>query len=133
MKVFATYCSADKSRAEDPLPAIERYHSGRIRSLYNAALSLGAGFVILSGEFGLLDPYERIPYYDKRLGPEEVASHADTVERQLRAMGIDEAVFFARSVADDPHIQPYIDCITLACERAGVPIVIIEAESNPGD
>ena len=130
MKVFSTYCSADKNRSKDPLPAVERYQSGRIRSLYNAALSLGAGFAILSGKYGLLDPCERIPFYDKLLTAAEVPSHAKTVERQLRAMRIEEMVFFSRPVSEDPNIEPYVDCIKLACDQAGVLIVIIEVPSN---
>jgi hypothetical protein len=130
MKVFSTYCSADKNRSEDPLPAIERYRSGRIRTLYSAALSLGAGFVILSGEYGLLDPCEPIPYYDKRLDPAEVPSHASTVARQLRSRGIDSVVFFSRAVSGDPNIEPYIDCIALACEKAGVQIVVVEVPDS---
>jgi hypothetical protein len=130
MKVFSTYCSADKNQSRDPLPAIERYHSGRIRSLYNAALSLGAGFVILSGRYGLLDPCEPIPYYDKRLNAAEVPSHANTVARQLGSMRITEVVFFSRPVSEDPNIEPYIDCIKLACDQAGVLIVIIEVSKR---
>jgi len=98
--------------------------------LYNAALSLGAGFAILSGEYGLLDPCARIPYYDKRLSAAEVPSLAKRVVKQLGAMGIEEMVFFSRPVSEDPNIDPYLNCIKLACDQAGVLIVIIEVSQN---
>ncbi len=45
-------------------------------------------------------------------------------------MGIEEMVFFSRPVSEDPNIEPYVNCIKLACDQAGVLIAIIEVPNN---
>ena len=65
--LYCTYCSADKNRARAPMPAVRRYLSKRIRTAHRMSRREGVSFAILSGEFGLLGPYEKIPYYDHLL------------------------------------------------------------------
>ena len=65
MTTFVTYCSKEKRHSAASMPAIARSDRARIRTLYRAALSIGADFLILSGKFGLLKPDEPIPGQDR--------------------------------------------------------------------
>lgn len=89
--VFCTYCSDDKDRSHEELPAIQRYRSNRIQSVYNAAMSLGFKFLILSGEYGILEASDPIPYYDHLLQSSEVSEHTKRVADQMEAQNEDEA------------------------------------------
>ncbi len=79
MTIFCTYCSAKKDRSQGELPAIQRYRSHRIKSVYIAAVSLGLKFLILSGEYVILEPSDPIPYYDHLLQSSEVSEHSKKV------------------------------------------------------
>jgi hypothetical protein len=108
------------------LPAVERYESERIRRIYAAALSVGAGFYILSGEYGLLAPQEPIPYYDHLLVEAEVAEMVATLTRQMQSSGIKQIIFFTVSLADDPLLKPYHAALHQACAQANVTLAVVE-------
>ena len=131
MTVFCTNCSAKKDRSSRELPAIQRYHSHRIKSVYIAAMSLGLKFLILSGEYGLIEPSDPIPYYDHRLQSSEVAEHSKRVVDQLESFGVKDLIFFARSLSDDEHLKPYFDCIKSASQMTGIEVKFVELP--PGD
>jgi hypothetical protein len=117
MTVSCTYCSAEKDHSEGELPAIQRYRSPRIKSVYTAAKSLGLGFLILSGEYGILEPSDPIPYYDHLLQSSEVSEHSNLVAGQLEALGVKDLIFFTKPA---PEVRPYRECIKSASEKAGV-------------
>jgi len=118
--VYCTYCSARKRRDSHPLPAVERYDSGRIRDIYRLARADGVQFLILSGEYGLLLPEEEIPYYDHLLRREEVGALVELVAHQLRVRKIKKLVYFTRPLEGSQDVRPYHDTIAAACSRAGV-------------
>lgn len=130
MTVFCTYCSAKKDRSQGELPAIERYRSHRIRSVYIAAMSLGLQFLILSGKYGILEPSDPIPYYDHLLQCSEVMEHSEQVAVQLKALGVKDLVFFARSFSDDENVKPYFECIKAASQKAGIALKSVALPTN---
>ena len=130
MTVFCTYCSADKDRSRGELPAIQRYLSHRIKSVYFAAMSLGLKFLILSGKYGILEPSDPIPYYDHLLQSSEVSEHSKKVADQLEALGVKNLIFFTRSFSDDENLKPYFDCIKLASQKAGIELKFVDLATN---
>src|SRR5689334_13241459 len=118
MTVFCTYCSAEKAPAAEPLPAIRRYRSERIERIYGAARGAGCGFYIFSGEYGLLGPDEKIPYYDHLLVAGEVQAHATKLTEQIKQYGITQIVFFTLPVLRDEKLAPYHAALRLACTMA---------------
>lgn len=128
MTVFSTYCSAEKETTDSPLPAIQRYRSDRIKRIYSAALTCGAGFFILSGEFGLLKPNELIPYYDHLLISDEIEAHSFKVAEQIRQHGITQIIFFTSPVAVDEKLEPYHASLRLACQKASINLSFVEID-----
>jgi len=130
MTVFCTYCSTKKDRSQGELPAIQRYHSLRINSVYLAAVSLGLRFIILSGKYGILEPSDPIPFYDHLLQSSEVSEHSKKVAGQLEALGVKNLIFFSRSLPDDENLKPYFDCIKFASQKAGIELKFVELATN---
>ena len=130
MTVFCTYCSAKKDRSQGELPAIQRYRSLRIKSVYIAAMSLGLKFLILSGKYGILKPGDPIPYYDHLLQSSEVSEHSKKVADQLEARGVKDLIFFGGSLSDDENLKPYFDCIKIASQKAGIELKFVEIAIN---
>ncbi|NQY04736.1 MAG: hypothetical protein HRT68_00675 [Flavobacteriaceae bacterium] len=124
MKAYCTYCSAEKNDSEKAIPAIDLYNSHRISEVYKWSQEKGLGFLILSGKYGLVEPTERIHYYDHLLKPKEVEPHSDLLASQIKAMGITEIVFFMSRLEKDPNLQAYRDCITKACIKSNVALTI---------
>lgn len=123
---FCTYCSALKSEAVGSIPAIQRYQSSRIQHTYEAASLLGVEFYILSGEYGLLQPSEPIPWYDHLLLPNEVSRLASIVASQMGTFQIQQLLFMTRSVAQFPELAPYHETIHAASELAEVALCMVE-------
>ncbi|MCJ7625844.1 MAG: hypothetical protein MUO76_20320 [Anaerolineaceae bacterium] len=130
MTVFCTLCSAEKDRSGGELPAIQRYHSHRINSVYIAALSLGIKFLILSRKYDILEPSDPIPYYAHLLQSSEVPEHSKMVAEQLEAHGVKDLVVFARPVSDDENAKPYFDCIRIASQKAGIELKFVDLLTN---
>ena len=130
MTVFCTYCSANKDHSLEELPAIQRYQSQRIHSVYNAAMSLGYKFLILSGKYGVLEPSDPIPYYDHLLLSSEVPEHSKKVANRLEALGVKEIIFFAQPLSVDENLKPYFDCIKSASQRIGIDIKFVDLSIN---
>lgn len=128
MIVFCTYCSARKYRVDYPMPAIEVYRSERINHVHRASLEANAECLILSGKYGLLSTVDKIAYYDHLLKAEEVEAHAQVLVHQLQEKGVSKVIFWMNSVESDHQLEPYLDCIELACKRALVPIEIRVAQ-----
>ena len=125
MTILCTYCTDKKDHSEGEMPAIRRYRSPRISSVYSAALSLGLGFAIVSGEYGILDPCDPIPDYVHLLLPEEVPEHSGLVAGQLAVLGADELVFFTKRETADPNVKPYCESISKACKKARVELKFV--------
>ncbi len=130
MIAFCTYCSKNKHETAGNLPAIELYDSPRIRRVHEAAQIVGAGFLILSGKFGLLAPATPIPFYDHLLIAEEVGSLVEIVMPQLEATGVDGVVYFTVSFSDDEFVRPYHDTLASACARMRLPFIVATLEQT---
>jgi hypothetical protein len=130
MYTFCTYCSASKSHEEGEISAIRRYQSLRIKTVHAAASSLGLGFHILSGEYGLLSPEHPIPWYDHLLRPEEVGQLVERVAEQIDECQISSLVYFTNSLAKEPTVVPYHNVIVAACSLTGRPFIVVEIDGE---
>ncbi|MEK8024063.1 MAG: hypothetical protein AAB229_09685 [Candidatus Hydrogenedentota bacterium] len=110
-----TYCCRDKDPAPGLLLAIKRYRSDRIQSLYRQAIEEGSGFLIFSGQFGLLRPDEEIPWYDHMLQPEEIPAMILKICGPLGRY--DAATFYYR---EGDNIASYLEAIRTAADRTAV-------------
>jgi len=128
MTIFSTYCSAEKEPANGLLPAIKRYRSDRIKRIYSAALTCGADFFILSGEFGLLKPNELIPYYDHLLVADEIETYSFKVAEQIKQYGITQIIFFTLPVAADQKLEPYHTSLRFACQMTSINLSFVEID-----
>lgn len=117
-KVYCTICSKDKRTDKGLLPAKERYISDRINSVGKLSENDKVPFFILSGEFGLLNSDERIPYYDHLLIPEEVAILTERATKKLSELKVGEVVFFARPKKES--WVPYYDVLEGATNALGI-------------
>ncbi|MEJ2746050.1 MAG: hypothetical protein P8123_10280 [bacterium] len=124
--LFCTYCSGAKRKGEKRLPAIKRYISSRILAVYQASKREGALFSILSGEFGLIGPWTKIPYYDHLLKSSEVTNLIPQMVKYLQDIECPAVHFYHDSLQVDAAIKPYLSAITRACRRASVPLLMIE-------
>lgn len=126
MNALCTHCSAKKRHDPSDMPAILRYKSQRICDVHTAALSLKAGFFILSGKFGLLRPCYPIPDYDHKLTDPEVEAHSKTVAAQLAESAVDHLVYITQAVADDQNLKPYLETIRRACALTSVSLFVLQ-------
>jgi len=126
MTYFCTHCVAEKDLSPGDLPAIQRYRSRRLQSVFNAAESVGLGFLILSGLYGILEANDPIPYYDHLLLPSEVSEHSVLVRGQLDSLGVRDIIFFSGTLSEDENLQSYLDCLRNACGEAGIELKFVE-------
>ncbi len=124
--LYVTYCSGRKKEDPEPMPAVRRYVSARIRAVHRKSREDAAPFAILSGEFGLLGPYQRIPYYNHLLRADEVESLLPQVVGYLGRKGVRAVRFFHDPLRKDPRLAPYIDAIKRACRLAGARLILTE-------
>jgi len=106
---FITHCCRRKSRKKGLLPAGERYLAGYINEVLKLSKSQGAGFLILSGEFGFLKENAKIPYYDKLLTYPDFDSLNRVVDRQYKKYRFKKAVFFHGDTKIDGKVRTYVD------------------------
>ena len=112
--------SARKNETAGLLPASQRYLSERIRRVEELAKQDGLRFHILSGEFGLLESGQPIPWYDHLLVSEEVPALVEKVAARMVEEHIQQVDYYARPVDVDPNNAPYTRTMEIACARAGV-------------
>ncbi|MBU0742947.1 YaaA family protein [bacterium] len=125
MIAWCTCCSAAKREDLGPLPALERYQDPRIHDLAERAGAAGTGFLILSGEYGLLRPDDPIPWYDHLLLADDVDELVGRVTGQLGDLDVTSIVFHTVDPAPEPQLRPYLETISEACRRAGVDLEIV--------
>jgi hypothetical protein len=84
MYAYCTYCSAEKKETEIPISKFERYKSTRIQTIFSLAKEQGIKFLILSGNYGLLEATDKIDFYDHLLLEHEVEKKALFVSAQIK-------------------------------------------------
>lgn len=117
-KYITTTCSAEKDNAPGLLPAIKRYQHPRIQWVYLESKRLALPMLILSGEFGLLQPLDPIPWYDHALHMDEVQDLAPRMAAKLMRLEADSLVFYAQP-SSQPGWSPYHAVLEQACGTAG--------------
>ena len=125
VKLYATYCSADKEIATGDLPAIERYVSARIRAVHSAAEVAGARFGILSGLYGLIGPDHPLPHYDHLLQLSEMKERTVGVEAVLREWDIDEIHWYTVAFEMDANVGRYRKVMEQAAARANAAVELV--------
>lgn len=65
LRLVAVGCSGSKFSADAPMPARERYKGSYWVSKRRYGEQVSDGWRILSAEYGILHPDEKIPYYEK--------------------------------------------------------------------
>lgn len=135
MRAVCTYCSASKDPAKGSIPAFKRYVSARIVRVQEIADREGVPFCVLSGEFGLVDWNQPLPWYDHLLLTDEVPQLVDKVTRQLVEKRITQLDYYTQSPTGDPKLAAYIQAIEKACSNAGVVLrgfILEEPKLNSG-
>jgi len=128
--LYCTYCSSRKRKCRGTLPAIRRYLSPRIGYVYRGSKRAGARFAILSGSFGLLGPYQKIPYYDHLLQPDEIRALLPQMAEYLKRKGCCAVRFYHEPVRNFPQLRPYIRAIQLACRMADARLKLVPLPLN---
>ncbi len=131
MKIICTYCSGAKREDAGLLPAVLRYRSHRISRLSDTADRQGIEFMILSGEFGLIDRNYPLPYYDHLLRPQEVDKLSNQVAATLCMAGVKEVEYHSAATELVPAIRPYFSVMETACERAAVTLRMVIIPGDP--
>lgn len=131
MKIICTYCSGAKREDGGFLPAIQRYCSERIVGTGKAADEAGLEFMILSGEYGLIDREYPLPYYDHLLQPGEVDKLSSLVASTLCMTGINEVVYHTAAPELVAAIRPYLAVMEAACDRASVALRVVILAGDP--
>lgn len=126
--IFVTYCSKNKKRTAGRVAAQDRYDSARIRQVQAAAASLGVGFRILSGKFGLLAPHDKVPDYDHLLRWEEIGRLLPRVVKRLARERVAAVVYFTRPLRKASAPLAYHALMEAACAAGGIRMVGIEIE-----
>jgi len=86
--------------------------------------------LILSGEYGLLDPSDPIPWYDHLLQPSETQAMATKVASQLREKGIQAIEFHTADPSTTAPVRPYAQVMRAACKAADVRLEIVLLASD---
>jgi len=123
MKYNLTTCCAQKRKDAGLLPARIRYQSPRVQTIVAESQRTKTPLLIFSGEFGILDTDDPIPWYDKALTGEDVEAMVPRVITQLRERSVTKVTLFARP-KDTPGWAPYYAVIEQACGDLGIPITI---------
>lgn len=131
MKIICTYCSGLKSEDGGLLPAVERYLSDRIVGLGLEADENYIEFMILSGEYGLIDRQYPLPYYDHLLQPDEVVKLSHKVASTLCMAGVKEVVYHTAAPELYSAVRPYLAVMESACEKASVAMRVAILAGNP--
>jgi len=124
MLAYCTYCSAEKNYSKTALAAIDLYKSTRISTVFLAAKEVKAKFIILSGKHGVICANDKINYYDHLLLASEVGMHSELIASQIKSKGINEIVFFMKTVEEDENLKPYLDCMEKACLKLKITLRI---------
>jgi hypothetical protein len=115
MRIYCTTCSKEKTIDPEPIKAIDRYQSDRIKMVFEKAQIEGVDFRILSGKFGLLHANTPIVWYDQKLEMEAVPLLSTVVKEQLVADEITAIELFAKNPLEDKEWLPYTTLVEQVC------------------
>lgn len=116
--LVCTICSKEKRKDKELLPTKNRYISERIDEVGRIAEKGEFQFVIFSGKYGLLNPDEKIPFYDHLLKIDEVKSLTKIVEKQLADINPTEITFYAEP--REGNWEPYYIVLENATKSMGI-------------
>ncbi len=131
MKIICTYCSGLKREDGGLIPAVRRYQSDRIEELGLLADDRGLEFMILSGEYGLIDREYPLPYYDHLLQSWEVDKLSNRVATTLCMAGVKEIEYHTAAPELVAPVRPYLSVMEAATSRASVALRIKILDGDP--
>ncbi|MCP4292583.1 MAG: hypothetical protein GY780_12205 [bacterium] len=131
MKIICTYCSGAKTTDGGLIPAVRRYRSERIVQLGHSADNKDLQFMILSGEYGLIDREYPLPYYDHLLQPGEVDKLSSRVATTLCMAGVKEVEYHTAAPEIVAPVRTYLSVMEAACGRASVALRVVILEGDP--
>ena len=126
---LVTYCCKEKREDKTPLPAVERYVSERIKSVWERSQSENRPMLILSGLLGLIRPDTPIMWYDKLLTPDDVGGMVDLVSHQLLWFRVEAVEYITNNIWIEPALKPYHDLLAAACKRQNIEMLVTIMDS----
>ncbi len=87
-------------------------------------------FMILSGEYGLIDREYPLPNYDHLLQSWEVDKLSNRVATTLCMAGVKEIEYHTTAPELDAPIRPYLSVMEAACSRASVALRVVILSGN---
>lgn len=121
MTLHITYCSKEKDRTRKDLPAIQRYDSERIDKIKVYSDQRNEKFAILSGKYGLIEPEEKIPFYDELLREKDIPHLVTGVKNFLESRNIEKVVYHTKEVEGER--RPYFKLLKNACDTLDIEFV----------
>jgi hypothetical protein len=129
VKVCCTYCSIEMRSASEPLPAVQRWGTIRVKNAERFANGLNIPLYLLTARDGLLGKDDRIPSGGVQLSDEEIRRKAHLVASQLENKNIQELYFLV--TPSNRLAIAYLRLITLACDRAKVGLEVLDHRGRP--
>lgn len=132
-RLLVLSCSATKLKDEQPIAAMHRYDGPAFRVVRKwqacqeqSAQIAATDILILSAEFGLIGPNERIPDYDRRMTRERARELAPAVQQALQ-----------HQIHNRPYSEVFFNLgqtyqLTLGSVAAALPINTTFARSGIG-
>jgi hypothetical protein len=120
MRYLLTVCSNDKDQRVGLLPARGRYKSEFMQRVIALGEQTNTPVLILSGELGILEPDDEIPYYDHALTENEVESMVGVVAERLEELEATELLAYIKESPDVRGWGPYYNLIELAAYQTKI-------------
>lgn len=122
---YITHCCKNKTTANNPVKAIERYLASYILYVQKLAKLEEKNFLIFSGKYGLLKSEDKIPYYDKLLKYDDFTALNPIVDNQIKNKTITKITFFHINTKYDEKVKVYVDFIKLFAERNNIDLDLV--------
>jgi hypothetical protein len=129
MKVCCTYCSVETRSPSELVPAVLRWGTARVKNAEKFATDREMPLLLLTSRHGLLGKDDLIPPGGVDLSDGEIRVKARLVFRQLQEKGIQELSFLSNP--SNRLAIAYLRLITLACDRAGVNLQVLDHSGRP--
>jgi hypothetical protein len=129
VKACCTNCSIETHSASEPLPAVQRWGTVRVKNAERFASNLNIPLYLLTARDGLLGKDDLVPSGGVQLSDQEISRKAHRVASQLKDKNIRELNFLV--TASNRLAIAYLRLITLACDRAKVSLEVLDHRGRP--
>jgi tetratricopeptide (TPR) repeat protein len=129
VKVCCTYCSIETDASSEPVAAIQRWGTVRVKNAERFANNHTVPLLLLTADQGLVDKNDRVLPGGNDLSEKEISSKARLVARQLEENRISDLKFLVSP--SNRLALAYLRLITLACDRARVTLEVLDHRGMP--